>query len=115
RIAGNLPYNVASPILFKILELHQCGFAVADATVMLQREVADRLVAPPGTRDYGALSVLIRHSADVVPVLALPPGAFAPRPNVHSSVVRLRPYAAQPASTDSQLFADLVQALFTRR
>ena len=59
RVAGNLPYNVASPILFKLIELVDDGLPVSDAMVMLQREVADRLLAPPGTKDYGVLSVLI--------------------------------------------------------
>src|SRR5688500_1382624 len=72
RVAGNLPYNVASPIMFKLLELHDAGVPLTDATLMLQREVAIRLVAPPGSRDYGVLSVLIRHRADVERLLSLP-------------------------------------------
>src|SRR5207247_2041317 len=65
RVAGNLPYNVASPILFKLGELHAAGIPLVDATVMLQREVAERLLAAVGTRDYGVLTVLIRHWANV--------------------------------------------------
>ena len=76
------PTTSRSPILFKLLELIADGLPIADATVMLQREVADRLVAPPGTKEYGVLSVLIRHRADVERVLALPPGAFRPPPKV---------------------------------
>src|SRR5438094_845270 len=69
RIAGNLPYNVASPILFKLVQRYcnftENGLPFGDATVMLQREVADRLIASPGTKEYGVLSILIRHSASV--------------------------------------------------
>ena len=65
RVAGNLPYNVASPILFRLVELFAAGVPLVDATVMLQREVADRLTATPGTRDYGVLSILIGHAAAV--------------------------------------------------
>jgi 16S rRNA (adenine1518-N6/adenine1519-N6)-dimethyltransferase len=65
RAAGNLPYNVASPILFKLIALHRAGIPLADATIMLQREVADRLTATPGTREYGVLAILIGQSATV--------------------------------------------------
>jgi 16S rRNA (adenine1518-N6/adenine1519-N6)-dimethyltransferase len=115
RVAGNLPYNAASPILFKLSELYGAGLPFADATVMLQREVADRLLARPGSRDYGVLSVLIRHVADADRLLSLPPGAFRPAPEVHSAVVRLRFHADEPAARSRKAFADLVQAVFTRR
>ncbi len=59
RVAGNLPYNVASPIMFRLVELYAAGVPLVDATLMLQREVADRLVAGPGSREYGVLSILI--------------------------------------------------------
>ena len=75
RVAGNLPYNVASPILFKLVDWFGDTGTLTDATLMLQREVADRLAAVPGTRDYGVLTVLIGQSADVKRVFTLPPGA----------------------------------------
>jgi 16S rRNA (adenine1518-N6/adenine1519-N6)-dimethyltransferase len=115
RVAGNLPYNVASPIMFKLVELHAGGVPLLDATLMLQREVADRLVAPPGCREYGVLSILIGHMADVATVLKLPAGAFRPAPKVLSSLVRLRFRAAQPAVLDAGVFERVVQAVFTRR
>ena len=115
RVVGNLPYNVASPILFKLVDLHHNGLSIVDATVMLQREVADRLVAEPSTKEYGVLSVLLRHSAHVERLLNLPPGAFRPAPKIHSSVVRLRFHEPEPPVLDSRLFATLVQAVFTRR
>jgi 16S rRNA (adenine1518-N6/adenine1519-N6)-dimethyltransferase len=86
-----------------------------DAIVMLQREVADRLMARPGSKEYGVLSVLIGLSADVDRLLALPPGAFRPAPTVQSALVRLRFHAPAPAPRNGALFASLVQAIFTRR
>jgi len=115
RVAGNLPYNVASPIMFKLAELFAAGAPIVDAAVMLQREVADRLTASPGTREYGVLSVLMQHVADIELLLKLPAGAFRPPPKVLSSLVRLRFHAPAPPVTDPIRFAAVVQAVFTRR
>ena len=115
RVAGNLPYNVASPILFKLVDLYRQGIPLADATVMLQREVAVRLLASPGTKDYGVLTVLITRHASVHPLLQLPAGAFRPVPKVQSSLVRLRFHGAQPTVSDERTFEALTQAIFTRR
>jgi 16S rRNA (adenine1518-N6/adenine1519-N6)-dimethyltransferase len=115
RAAGNLPYNVASPILFKLVDLYHGGVRFSDATVMLQREVADRLVAKPGTKEYGVLSVLIQHSAAVERLMTLPSGAFRPPPKVQSALVRLRFHAPDPPVRDAAVFEALVQAVFTRR
>jgi len=115
RVAGNLPYNVASPIMFKLVDLYVAGIPLADATLMLQREVADRLTAVPGTRDYGILTVLIGHHATSERVLALPPGAFRPVPKVRSALVRLRFHPPDPPARDESVFAAMVQAVFTRR
>jgi 16S rRNA (adenine1518-N6/adenine1519-N6)-dimethyltransferase len=115
RVAGNLPYNIASAIMFKLVELHAAGVPLLDATLMLQREVADRLVASPGSREYGVLSILIQHRADVETVLKLPAGAFRPPPKVLSSLVRLRFREPWPAVRDSAMFERIVHAVFTRR
>lgn len=115
RVVGNLPYNVASPIMFKLIELHAAGVPLVDATLMLQREVAERLVAPPGSKEYGVLSILIGHAADVETVLKLPAGAFRPPPKVLSSLVRLRFRAPHPPVHDAAMFGAIVQAVFTRR
>lgn len=115
RVAGNLPYNVASPILFTLVELYNAGIPLSDATVMVQREVADRLVARPGTREYGVLSVLIRVSAEVERLLVLPAGAFRPAPKVQSALVRLRFHPTDPLLRSRTTFVTLVQAIFTRR
>jgi 16S rRNA (adenine1518-N6/adenine1519-N6)-dimethyltransferase len=115
RVAGNLPYNVASPILFKLLALHASGVPLVDATLMLQREVADRLVASPGGKEYGVLSILVQHTADVERLLSLPPGAFRPPPKVRSALVRVRFREPRPPADDPETLAALVQAIFTRR
>lgn len=115
RVAGNLPYNVASPILFKCLELYESGLPMTDAVVMLQREVADRLLAQPGTGDYGVLSVVLRHVASVARRLNLPPGAFRPQPTVHSALVALAFHRPTPPPRDLTMFRAITRAVFTRR
>jgi 16S rRNA (adenine1518-N6/adenine1519-N6)-dimethyltransferase len=114
RIAGNLPYNISSPILFRLLEL-ESRRPVTDATLMLQREVADRIVAKPGTAEFGVLSVLVQWRADVTRVLAIPPGAFRPPPDVRSALLRLtfRPPPFELA--DAALFQRMVRSMFTQR
>jgi len=115
RVVGNLPYNISSPILFALLRLASATNGLTDALLMLQKEVADRLVAKPGTGEYGVLTVLTRVHADVTRVLALPPGAFRPPPKVQSSVVRIsfRPPSVEIASED--LFVQMVRTMFTQR
>lgn len=115
RVAGNLPYNVASPILFKLVELQAQGIAFVDATVMLQREVATRLSASPGTKEYGVLTILIGRHASVEPVLQLPAGAFRPIPKIQSTLVRLRFHPPSPSVQNDRVFDAVTQAIFTRR
>ena len=115
RVAGNLPYNIASPILFRLVDLYAAGLPLTDATVMLQREVADRLLARPGSKEYGVLAVMLGHWAQADRMLSLPPGAFRPAPRVHSSVVRLRFHPGQPPAADEHVFRSMTQAVFTRR
>lgn len=115
RMAGNLPYNVAAPILFRCVELLESAVPFTDAVVMVQREVADRILAPSGTAEYGVLSVLLRHVARVERRLNLPPGAFRPAPQVRSSLIALSFHPPTPAPRDLRLFRGLVRAVFTRR
>lgn len=115
RVAGNLPYNVAAPILFLCVDLVESGVPIVDAVVMVQREVADRILAPRGTAEYGVLSILLRHVAHAERRLNLPPGAFRPAPEVHSSLIALAFHAPTPAPRDLRLFRALVRAVFTRR
>ena len=114
RIAGNLPYNISSPILFRLLELESTR-SLKDATLMIQREVADRLVAKPGTAEYGVLSVLVQWRADVARVLTLPPGAFRPPPDVQSALVRLSFRRPAFDLADPLLFERMVRSMFTQR
>jgi 16S rRNA (adenine1518-N6/adenine1519-N6)-dimethyltransferase len=115
RVVGNLPYNISSPILFALIELASRTHGVRDAMLMLQKEVADRLVAKVGTGEYGVLTVLTGLNADITRVLSLPPGAFRPQPKVHSAVVKLtfRPPTVEIA--DQQLFVRMVRTMFTQR
>ncbi len=115
RVAGNLPYNVASPIMFRLVDLARHGFPLTDATIMLQREVADRLLAAPGSREYGVLTVLIGHRARVTRLLNLPPGAFRPAPKVQSTVVRLEFHGPVPPVVDERRLAAVVNGVFSRR
>jgi 16S rRNA (adenine1518-N6/adenine1519-N6)-dimethyltransferase len=86
-VAGNLPYYITSPILLKLAASHA---ALDRAVLMVQREVADRITAQPGTRDYGMLSVTVQMYGPVEPLFTLPPHAFSPPPEVHSTVFRWR-------------------------
>lgn len=114
RVAGNLPFNISSPILFKLLEASGSG-PLVDATLMLQREVADRVAARVGTRDYGILTILTAIRANVRRMLDLPPGAFRPAPKVHSTVVRLRfERPTVNAATLTEL-ERMVRVMFTQR
>jgi len=115
RVVGNLPYNISSPILFRLLAAAAASDVLQDATLMLQKEVADRLLASPGTGEYGVLTVLTALGADVSPVLNLPPGAFRPMPKVRSSVVRLSFRPTPVPVRDSKLLVDLVRSVFTQR
>ena len=115
RVVGNLPYNVASPILFKLLHDADDGRVLKDATLMLQKEVADRLVATPGSDGYGALAIQVALLADAVRILSLPPGAFRPPPKVKSAVVRLRFRAPAVDVGDRSMFERLVRGLFLQR
>lgn len=114
RIVGNLPYNISSPILFKLLEASRSGL-FKDATLMLQKEVADRLVARPGTGDYGVLTLSTLIRADIVRLLELPPGAFRPVPKVRSSVIRLDFRPPPRVVTNPELLVEIVRSVFTQR
>ena len=98
RIVANLPYNISTPLLVRWL---QRADAIADMVLMFQKEVVDRLVAPPRTKDYGRLSVLAQHVCEIRRLFDIPAAAFVPPPKVTSSVARLTP---RPAS---QRLADL--------
>jgi 16S rRNA (adenine1518-N6/adenine1519-N6)-dimethyltransferase len=112
-LVANLPYNIATAILAAALAQARC---FSRMVLMLQREVVDRLVAPPGSKTYGALSVLTQFAAQVRPAFRVAPGAFVPRPKVESEVVIVEPYDTPPVEvTDVKLLRHLVRAVFTQR
>jgi 16S rRNA (adenine1518-N6/adenine1519-N6)-dimethyltransferase len=111
-VVGNLPYHMATPILFHLL---QERVHLAQWVLMFQKEVADRLMAKPGNRTYGVLSVLVQMRADVEPVVAVSPKSFYPVPKVHSAVVRFRPMGTRFPVHDERTFDRLVKAAFSNR
>ena len=111
RVVGNLPYNISTPILFHLL---RWADRVADQHFMLQKEVIDRMVASPGTADYGRLSVMLQWRYAMENVLFVPPGSFEPPPRVDSAVVRMVPHAT-PAAVDVAHLESLVQLAFSQR
>jgi 16S rRNA (adenine1518-N6/adenine1519-N6)-dimethyltransferase len=115
RVVGNLPYNVSSPILFRLLDAHRTMGRLTDATLMLQREVADRITSAPGSREYGVLSILLQMHADARRVLSLPPGAFRPPPKVQSAVVHFGFRQPLVAVHDERTFESMVRSMFTQR
>jgi 16S rRNA (adenine1518-N6/adenine1519-N6)-dimethyltransferase len=113
RVVGNLPYNISSPLLFHLAAYEA---RIADIHVMLQREVVARMVAEPGTADYGRLTVMLQAKFRVTRLFVIPPGAFRPVPQVDSAFVRLVPLGeARPAIADEALFARIVAAAFGQR
>ncbi len=113
KIVGNIPYNITSPLLFKLLERDARPALIV---VMVQKEVADRIAAKPGDRDFGALSVGIQSVAEVERLFVVPSGAFRPAPKVDSAVVRIvprRPFALTPQE-EADLRA-LTRAAFAMR
>lgn len=93
RVIGNLPYNISTPLLFHLLDQAD---AIDDMVFMLQKEVVERMVAEPGSGDYGRLTVMLQYRCEVEWLLHVPPESFSPPPKVDSAVVRLRPYRHPP-------------------
>jgi 16S rRNA (adenine1518-N6/adenine1519-N6)-dimethyltransferase len=113
RIIGNIPYNITTPILFHILDQRK---AVSNALIMMQREVARRLAAGPGTKEYGIPSVFFRVLSDVEIVFDVSADAFFPRPKVTSSVVRLMPLPSPRYAIEDELFfRRMVRFVFGQR
>jgi len=112
RLIGNLPYNISTPLLFRLLA---CAGAIQDMHFMLQKEVVDRILASPGSRTYGRLTVMLRPYVNASRVLEVGPGAFHPNPAVHSAVVRLTVNEAPPDWAGSPEYAAVVSAAFGQR
>jgi 16S rRNA (adenine1518-N6/adenine1519-N6)-dimethyltransferase len=113
RITGNLPYYTSSPLLRRTIEQRE---HVRSATFTLQKEVAERIASPPGSKAYGSLSVITQVSADATVPLKLPPGAFFPRPGVDSAVLHLEMRATPRVPIpDPALFERVVHGAFSQR
>ena len=113
QLVGNLPYNISTPLLF-----HLAGFAgrVIDMHFMLQKEVVDRLVAAPGTADYGRLSVMLQYRFVIDALFDVPPECFDPPPKVDSAVLRMIPRPAEALNARSEAaLSTLVAAAFAQR
>src|SRR5215467_14496426 len=113
RIVANLPYYISTPILQRLIEHRRC---LSEMTLMLQREVVERITAPPGGKEYGVLSVLAQFYCEVEKLFDVPPGAFRPAPQVYSSSMRLRVRARTAAPVnDENLMIELTKTLFAQR
>ncbi len=113
KIVGNLPYHISTPLLFALLP---AASRVLAQHFMLQKEVADRVVAPAGSSDYGRLSVMLQFRYRVTRLFIVPAGAFTPAPQVQSAIVRLVPLAADELpAVDAECFARVVTAAFGQR
>ncbi|MEX2524162.1 MAG: 16S rRNA (adenine(1518)-N(6)/adenine(1519)-N(6))-dimethyltransferase RsmA [Gammaproteobacteria bacterium] len=113
RLVGNLPYNISTPLLFHLLDNLSC---IEIMIIMLQKEVADRICAGPGNKEYGRLSVNVQAVCEVESLFTVGRGAFTPSPKVDSSVIRLRPAGDKaPLIADRQQFQHLVRTCFSRR
>ena len=113
KIVANLPYYITTPILMGLFEAH---VPMESVTVMVQKEVAQRMQAGPGSKDYGALSLAVQYYADPYIVANVPPNCFMPRPNVGSAVIRLTLHEKPPVMTENEkLMFDLIRASFNQR
>lgn len=113
KIVANLPYYITTPIIMSLLENR---IPIESITVMVQKEVADRMMVGPGTKDYGALSLAVQYYAKPYIVANVPQNCFVPRPNVDSAVIRLTCHKEPPISVkDEELMFKLIRASFNQR
>lgn len=113
KVVANLPYYITTPIIMGLFESH---VPLASITIMVQKEVADRMQVGPGTKDYGALSLAVQYYAKPEIMLTVPASCFMPRPNVDSAVIRLTRYEEPPVSVENErLMFDIIRASFNQR
>lgn len=113
KVVANLPYYITTPIIMGLFEKH---IPATSITVMVQKEVAQRMQAAPGSKDYGALSLAVQYYASPYIVANVPPNCFMPRPNVGSAVIRLTCYDKPPVvAKDETLMFKLIRAAFNQR
>lgn len=113
KVVANLPYYITTPIIMGLFESH---VPIESITIMVQKEVADRMQTGPGNKDYGALSLAVQYYADPYIVANVPPNCFMPRPKVGSAVIRLTRHAAPPVKVDNEKWMfDIIRASFNQR
>jgi len=113
RIVGNLPYNISTPLMFHLLNWRD---RIADMHFMLQKEVAERIIATPGSHHYGRLSVMMQYHCATEYLFDVPPGCFTPPPKVDSAIIRLRPHAQLPWPVANEAhLGRIVQSAFGQR
>ncbi|WP_432628252.1 16S rRNA (adenine(1518)-N(6)/adenine(1519)-N(6))-dimethyltransferase RsmA [Brotaphodocola sp.] len=113
KVVANLPYYITTPIIMGLFESH---VPIDNITVMVQKEVADRMQEGPGSKNYGALSLAVQYYAEPYIVANVPPNCFIPRPSVGSAVIRLTRHKEAPVQTkDEQLMFRLIRASFNQR
>lgn len=113
KVVANLPYYITTPIIMGLFESH---VPIDSITVMVQKEVADRMQTGPGNKDYGALSLAVQYYADPYIVANVPPNCFMPRPKVGSAVIRLTRHAAPPVKVNNEKWMfDIIRASFNQR
>lgn len=113
KVVANLPYYITTPIIMGLFENH---VPLKSITIMVQKEVADRMQVGPGTKDYGALSLAVQYYAKPEIVAIVPPNCFIPRPNVGSAVIRLTRYEETPVKVkDEKFMFSLIRASFNQR
>lgn len=113
KVVANLPYYITTPIIMALFESHA---ALTSITVMIQKEVADRIQAQPGTKDYGALSLAVQYYAKPEIVVKVPAACFMPKPNVDSTVIRLTKYENAPVrAEDERYLFTVIRASFNQR
>jgi len=113
KVVANLPYYITTPIIMGLFESH---VPLKSITIMVQKEVADRMQVGPGTKDYGALSLAVQYYAKPEIVANVPPNCFIPRPNVGSAVIRLTRYEEPPVKAEDEKFMfNVIRASFNQR
>lgn len=113
KIVANLPYYITTPIIMGLFERH---IPLESITIMVQKEVAQRMQAGPGTKDYGALSLAVQYYAEAQALFTVPAACFMPRPNVDSAVIKLTSYQEPPvAASDEKLMFGVIRAAFNQR
>jgi 16S rRNA (adenine1518-N6/adenine1519-N6)-dimethyltransferase len=112
RMVGNLPYNISTPLMFHLLK---SSSLISDMVFMLQKEVAQRIIADPHNKLYGKLTVMMQYFCESEYLFDVPPGCFSPPPRVDSAVIRLRPHSNLPVNVDVDELEKVVSAAFNQR